>query len=181
MKNITIEQLNEIISTMDLEKIRNGIESFGYRCASKHGKLEFDLMKILDQERATATDDYEDVFEDCRYFAEVFENVKDYEPYTFIVVTQLAIYRNRNNMEFPSCVDIYTDAPINEEYEKSMEEVSLSLLLKMTKEISLVDMLMQHSMVNGNQVDFGKIIKVLFMTRNHSYSRYDQMDVFQVQ
>ena len=123
MKNITIEQLNQIISTMDLEKIRNGIESFGYRCASKHGKLEFDLMKILDQERATATDDYEDVFEDCRYFAEVFENVKDYEPYTFIVVTQLAIYRNRNNMEFPSYVDIYTDAPINEEYEKSMEEV----------------------------------------------------------
>ena len=123
MKNITIEQLNKIISTMNLTRIRNNLEHFGYRCASKHGKLEFDLMKILEQERTTATDDYEDTFEDRSYFAEVFENVKGYEPYTFIVVTQLAIYRDRNNAEFPEQVDIYTDAPINEEYEKAMEEV----------------------------------------------------------
>lgn len=123
MQNLTIEQLNEIISTMDLEKIKAGIEQFGYRCASKYGKLEFDLMKILDEERTTATDDYEDTFDDHSYFAEVFENVKGYEPYTFIVVTQLAIYRDRDNAEFPEHVDIYTDAPINESYEKAMEEV----------------------------------------------------------
>lgn len=123
MKNITIEQLNEIISTMDLEKIKAGIEQHGFRRASKHGKLEFDLMKILEQERTTATDDYEDTLDDHSYFAEVFENVKGYEPYTFIVVTQLAIYRDRDNAEFPEHVDIYTDAPINEEYEKAMEEV----------------------------------------------------------
>ena len=123
MKNITIEQLNEIISTMNLTRIRNNLEQFGYRCASKYGKLEFDLMKILDEERTTATDDYEDTFDDHSYFAEVFENVKGYEPYTFIVITQLAIYRDRNNAEFPEHVDIYTDAPINEAYEKAMEEV----------------------------------------------------------
>lgn len=123
MKNITIEQLNEIISTMNLTRIRNNLESLGYRCASKYGKLEFDLMKILDGERTTATDDYEDTFDDHSYFAEVFENVKGCEPYTFIVVTQLAIYRDRDNAEFPEHVDIYTDAPINEAYEKAMEEV----------------------------------------------------------
>lgn len=123
MKNITIEQLNEIISTMDLEKIKAGIERFGYRCASKHGKFEFNILKIISSERTTATDDYEDTFDDHSYFAEVFENVKGYEPYTFIVVTQLAIHRHLKNMEFPEHVDIYTDAPINEEYEKSMEEV----------------------------------------------------------
>lgn len=123
MQKITIQQLNGVVSLMDMEKIKNALEFFGYRCASKHGKLEFDLMKILEQERTTATDDYEDTFDDRRYFAEVFENVKGYEPYTFIVVTQLTIYRNRNNEEFPEHVDIYTDAPINEEYEKAMEEV----------------------------------------------------------
>lgn len=123
MKNLTIEQLNGVIALMDLRKIKAALEQFGYRCASKYGKLEFDLMKILDEERTTATDDYEDTFDDHSYFAEVFENVKGYEPYTFIVVTQLAIYRDRNNAEFPEHVDIYTDAPINEEYEKAMEEV----------------------------------------------------------
>lgn len=123
MQKITIEQLDKIISTMDLDKIKAGIEQHGYRFASKHGKLEFDLMKILSENRITATDDYEDTFDDRRYFAEVYENVKGYEPYTFIVVTQLAIYRDRNNAEFPEHVDIYTDAPINEEYEKAMEEV----------------------------------------------------------
>lgn len=123
MKNITMERLNEIISTMDLEKIKEGIERHGYRCASKYGKLEFDLMKIIEQERTTATDDYEDVFNDQSYFAEVFENVKDCGGYDFIVVTQLAIYRDRDNMEFPEHVDIYTNAPINETYEKALEEV----------------------------------------------------------
>ena len=123
MKNITIEQLDKIISTMDLDKIKLGIEQHGYRCASKHGKLEFNLMDILSEERTTATDDYEDTFDDHSYFAEVFENVKGYEPYTFIVVTQLAIFRDRNNAEFPERVDVYTDAPINEEYEKAMEEI----------------------------------------------------------
>ena len=118
MKNITIEQLNEIISTMDLEKIKAGIEQHGYRCASKHGKLEFDLMKILEQERTTATDDYEDTFNDHSYWAEVFENVKSFGGYDFIVVTQL-----NTKFNMPEHVDIYTDAPINEEYEKAMEEV----------------------------------------------------------
>ena len=118
MKNITIEQLNGIIALMDLEKIKNAIESFGYRCASKHGKLEFDIMQIIEQERTTATDDYEDTFDDRSYFAEVFENVKACGGYDFIVVTQLD-----TKLDFPEHVDIYTDAPINEEYEKALIEV----------------------------------------------------------
>ena len=118
MKNITIEQLNDVIATMNLEKIRTSLECYGYRCASKHGKLEFDLMKILEQERNTATDDYEDTFDDHSYWAEVFENVKAFDGYDFIVVTQLNTKYN-----FPEYVDVYTDSPINEEYEKAMEEV----------------------------------------------------------
>lgn len=115
---MTIEQLNEIISTMDLEKIKAGIEQHGFRCASKHGKLEFDLMKILEQERTTATDDYEDTFDDHCYWAEVYENVKACGGYDFIVVTQL-----NTKFNMPEHVDIYTTAPINEEYEKALEEV----------------------------------------------------------
>lgn len=118
MKNLTIEQLNEIISTMDLEKIKAGIEQHGFRCASKHGKLEFDLMKILEQERTTATDDYEDTFDDHCYWAEAFDNVKACGGYDFIVVTQL-----NTKFNMPEHVDIYTTAPINEEYEKALEEV----------------------------------------------------------
>ena len=118
MKNITIEQLNGIIALMDLEKIKAGIEQHGYRCASKHGKLEFDLMAILEQERTTATDDYEDTFDDRCYWAEVYDNVKACGGNDFIVVTQL-----NTKFNMPEHVDIYTTAPINEEYEKSMQEV----------------------------------------------------------
>lgn len=117
-RTMNIEQLNEIISTMNLTRIKNNLESLGYRCASKHGKFEFDLMKILEQERTTATDDYEDTFDDHSYFAEVFENVKAFGGYDFIVVTQL-----NTKIDFPEHVDIYTNAPINEEYEKALEEV----------------------------------------------------------
>ena len=118
MQELTIEQLNEIISTMDLEKIKAGIEQHGFRCASKHGKLEFDLMAILEQERTTATDDYEDTFDDRCYWAEVYDNVKACGGYDFIVVTQL---NTKHNM--PEHVDVYTTAPTNEEYEKELEEV----------------------------------------------------------
>ena len=115
---MTIDQLNVIISTMDLEKIKAGIEQYGFRCASKHGKLEFDLMKIIEQERMTATDDYEDAFDDRCYWAEVYENVNACGGYNFIVVTQL-----NTKFNMPEHVDIYTTTPINEEYEKAMEEV----------------------------------------------------------
>lgn len=118
MKELTIEQLNEIISTMDLEKIKTGIEQHGFRCASKHGKLEFDLMKILEQERTTATEEHQELFGDACYWAEVYENVKACDGYDFIIVTQLD-----TKLNMPEHVDIYTDAPINEEYEKAMEEV----------------------------------------------------------
>ena len=123
MQNLTIEQLNDIIALMDLEKIKTALEKYGYRHASKHDKLEFDLMKIIEKERTTATNDFEDTFDDHSYFAEVFEGVEGYEQYTFIVVTRLAIFRNKNNQEFPDHVDLYTTAPINEEYEKAMEEI----------------------------------------------------------
>ena len=123
MQNLTIERLNEIISLMDLEKIKTEIEKAGYRCASKHGKFEFDLIEIIKNERTTATDDYEDTFDDYSYFAEVYDGIKGYEEYTFIAVTQLQIYRDRNNFEFPSHIDLYTNVPINEEYEKSMEKI----------------------------------------------------------
>lgn len=160
MKNITIEQLNKIISTMNLTRIRNNLEHLGYRCASKYGKLEFDLMKILEQERTTATDDYEDTFEDRSYFAEVFENVKGYEPYTFIVVTQLAIYRDRDNAEFPEYVDIYTDAPINEEYEKAMEEIKkCKRCRKKFKAYALWEMNGHHYCQPCFQAEFSKKVR----------------------
>lgn len=121
MKNLTIEELNNIVSSMNLEQIRAGLAKHGYRHASKHDVFEFDLMKIISEERTTATDDFEDVFDDHSYFAEVFENVKGYEGYTFIIVTQLAIYRDEDNREMPEQIDMYTDAPVNEVYERELE------------------------------------------------------------
>lgn len=118
MKNLTIEQLNEIVSSMDLEQIKAELEQHGYRNAGKHGKLEFDLMKIINKERTTATDDYEDIFDDHSYWAEVYEDVEDFGGYDFIIVIQL-----NTKLDMPSQIYMYTTAPINEAYEKEQEEV----------------------------------------------------------
>lgn len=118
MKNLTIEQLNKIVSSMNLELIKAELEQHGYRNASNHGKLEFDLMKIIEKERDAATDDYEDTFDDHTYWAEVYEHVEEFGGYDFIVVTQL-----NTKLDMPSQIDMYTTAPINEAYEKEQEEV----------------------------------------------------------
>ncbi len=64
-------------------------------------------MEIIDNEKSYTTDCYEDFFDDHSYFAEVYQNIKGYEEHVFIIVTQLAIYRDKNNLEFPDRIDLY--------------------------------------------------------------------------
>lgn len=120
MKNLTIEELNDIVASMDLEQIKAGLEKHGYRHASKHDVFEYDLLKIVGTERTTATDDYEDTFDDHNYFAEVYDDIAECPGHTIIVVTQLAIHRHLDNYELPEHIDMYTDAPLNEEFEREL-------------------------------------------------------------
>lgn len=65
-------------------------------------------MEIIDNEKSYTTDCYEDFFYDHSYFTEVYQNVKGYEEHEFIIVAQLAIYRDKNNLKFPKHIDLYT-------------------------------------------------------------------------
>ena len=111
MDKLQTEKLEKILALKDLNGIKEEMLKLGYRHANKKDGFEFDVLDIIDQEKSYTTDNYEDVFDDHSYFAEVYENISGYEGYTFIVVAQLAIYRDKNNFDFPEHIDLYTNAP----------------------------------------------------------------------
>ncbi len=124
MHQITLEQLEELLSLADSDKITAALKKLHFRQAGKYTHLEFPLLDILDAEKIGGTDSYEDVFTDKSYFAEMFQGVEGYLPYTFIVVTTLAIFRHLENLEFPERVDIYTNAPVNPRFEQEMAQIT---------------------------------------------------------
>ena len=118
-----MQQLEQILSLADEKKIGEALDKLHFRKASKYSHFEFPLLDILDAKKIGGTDSYEDTFADKRFFAEVFEEVEGYAPYTFIVVTTLAVFRHLDNFEFPEHVDVYTNAPINPHYEQGMAKI----------------------------------------------------------
>lgn len=121
MKNITIEQLNEIISTMDLEKIKTELTALGFRNASKYGDWEFDMQKIACAEEVEGTEWHEDIFDDRKYHGDIHKKVEGYTNATFIVVSLRHIYRECEIEAFEGLY-CFTDLPLNEEYESKKSQ-----------------------------------------------------------
>lgn len=122
MDELQTKKLENILKLKNLKKIKEEIINLGYRCANKKDGFEYDVLEIIEQEKSYTTDTYEDVFDDHSYFAEVYENIKGYEAYTFIVVAQLAIYRDKNNFDFPEHIDLYTNAPKKQKSNSAKEK-----------------------------------------------------------
>lgn len=140
MQNMNIEQLNEIISTMDLDKIRAGVEQHGFRCASKNGKWEFDMKAVSSAESVEATELHEDTFDDRKYHGEIYTGVEEYPNNTFVVIVVKHIYKHIGVEAYEQLI-CFTDAPVNEEYERKQNESAKCALCK--KEFTageLVDM-----------------------------------------
>ncbi len=114
---MTIEQLNKIVSLTDLEKIQSAMEKEGYRNASKCGKWEFNTIAIANANDVGNGERYEDVFADRTYVGDIHTNVNEYPDTEFIVITVNKVYRDKG-IEVPCEMVLFTNAPINEEYEK---------------------------------------------------------------
>ncbi len=115
---MNIEALNEIVKQMDLEKIQTDLEQLGYRHASKNGKWEFSPFDIAKAGEVENTERHEDVFADKVYVGDLHTQVEGQGEYEFIVVTVEEIHRHLNNREFPCEMLLFTNAPIDEEYER---------------------------------------------------------------
>ncbi len=127
---MTIEKLNEIVSLMDLAKIDKALTENGYRNASKNGKWEFDPISIANANNVQNSERYEDVFFDKVYVGDIHLEVKEYPDIDFIVITVNNVYRDRDNLETPGEMLLYTTAPINEEYERRMSQIGTCELCK---------------------------------------------------
>ncbi len=131
-----IKELNNIIVCMDLPQIHRKLEQHGYRSASKSGVWEFDPIAIANAKQVKNSEQYEDVFDDKVYIGDIHTHVKAYPSIEFIVITVNKIYRDRNNLEIPIIMELYTNAPINEEYEREQSKIGKCAICKKNFTIS---------------------------------------------
>ncbi len=121
---MTINELTEILSLMNLEKICSAIEEKGFRKAGESGIWEFNLStlkkesadKIQVSEMDEAT---EQIFE-----LTFFENCRAYEGFTFIEVFLMKRVKTKKiKIPIPRKRILFTDAPYNEEYERDINSI----------------------------------------------------------
>ncbi len=120
---MTIKELNKIIEYKNLEKIHDALQHGGYRHASKGGVWEFDTVAIANAKAVENSEQFEDVFDDKIYVADLHTQVKEYPDVEFIVVTVKKVYRDKNNLEQAEQMELYTNASINEEYEREQAKI----------------------------------------------------------
>ena len=121
MKNITIEQLNNIVALMDLEKIKAELSALGFRNASKYGAWEFDMGSIANATIVDGTEVHEDVFDDRTYHGDIHEQVELYPTATFVIITVKRLHRHLELESYEHLL-CFTDLPINEEYEERQSQ-----------------------------------------------------------
>lgn len=122
MQELTIEQLNGIVSLMDADKINAALQQFGYRHASKNGRWEFNMFAVSQAEQFEGTETHEDVFGDREYCGNIYKGVKEYPGVTFAVVTIKRFHREKG-IKITEAFECFVDAPINEEYEAEQAKV----------------------------------------------------------
>ncbi len=135
---MTIEQINKIIESKNLEKIHDALQCGGYRHASKSGVWEFDPVAIANAKVVENSGQFEDVFDDKIYVADLHAQVKEYPDLEFIVVTVKKVYRDKNNLEQAEQMELYTNAPINEEYER--EQAKMCKCAECNREFPMSDL-----------------------------------------
>ncbi len=114
-----IEELKEIVSTLNLETICQRIEERGFRIINERPQWEYPLSIFMSKEKEEAA--CEDEKEDFYYVAEIFRNFKEYEGIEFIRVCKWKLHRQNPCPMTPRKIFLYTSAPINEEYERELD------------------------------------------------------------
>ncbi len=118
-----IQRLNELVKSMNLQRIQQEIEKDGCRLAGKHGVWEFNPIQIARARNIERTEYHEDIFDDKKYVGEIYSQVEGQGAYEFIVITIEQIHRQLNNTEFPCEMLLFTNAPVNEEYEREQARI----------------------------------------------------------
>ncbi len=122
---MTVKVLNGILANVSLPKMEAELMALGYRNASKNGKWEFNPIAIANADSVKNSRRYVDKTNGICYVADIHNRVKEHPNVEFIVVTVKEIYIfNGEIKEQPLEMFLYTDAPINEEYEREQARLS---------------------------------------------------------
>ncbi len=96
----------------------------GYRKASVDGIWEFNPVDIANADKVINSQRFEDVFDDKVYVGDIHTEVKEYPDVEFIVITVNRVYRNKDDLECPIEMVLFTDAPIDQEYEWAQSKIT---------------------------------------------------------
>ncbi len=116
---MTEEQLEEIISLGSEEKIDEKFKELGFRLANKSFRTEFDYVKIKNKSKPAVKVRKENISTRYVFTLTMFDEVEGYEGNTFVLVN-VAQKKGTNDYATFDTLLLYTDMPINEEYERDM-------------------------------------------------------------
>ncbi len=121
---MTIEKLKEIIEIMDYDGICAEIEKRGFRKAGDKGVFEFNLCSLWDKSGYQKRIVKKDKKTKKHFSITLYKDCKDYEGLTFMEVCFSKMKKEkRKRISIPKDIVLYTDAPINEEYERDINSI----------------------------------------------------------
>ncbi len=117
---MTIEELNKILKQRDMNKIQAEFERRGFRHISEIGKDEFQFGAVYFKSKYKANATQVTADRKRKYLGTVFKECDDYEGITFIELMVLMRLPRKNGSYLPTNRARFTDAPINEDFERQM-------------------------------------------------------------
>ncbi len=112
-----VEELKKIVSTLSVETMGEMLEEKGFRHTNRYLIEEFKPLLFwgITPDETVESEDKEN---DFKYIAKLYRQIKGYEGITFVDLVVWKLHRNQKCPMTPRKILLYTDAPINEEYER---------------------------------------------------------------
>ncbi len=117
---MTIKELDKILELKDFDKIRAKLESRGFRHVNEIGTPEFELGIIYLSSNHVESSTQADKEGRLQYRGIILKDCNDYEGITFIEIVILMSFSQAYPKYLPTNAAMFTDAPINEEYERAL-------------------------------------------------------------
>ncbi len=114
---MNVEELKDILSTLSVERMCEMLEERGFRRTNIYGTEEFrhSLFWHITPDETVESEDTEN---DFKYIAKLYGQIEGHEGITFVSLVVWKLHRNQKCPMTPRKTLLYTDAPIDEEYER---------------------------------------------------------------
>ncbi len=130
-ETINLEELEKILSALNTEKICETLVERGFRLANPNYVWEYEPSLFWDVE-PDGTVERKDSEGNFKYVAKLYTKIKGYEGIAFVDLVVWKLYKKQKCPMTPRKILLYTDAPIDEKYEREQESPTECALCKKT-------------------------------------------------